>query len=441
MSFFPTFGTVVIGGGPAGLAPLVWAARHGLLPLLARDGLVVVERGQALGSGAIGDYGIGSDTLADTFLECLDGIEEPRLVSLQAHPTTEALRAYKGGPAPLPLVATFLAALGAAMQGAIEAAGGTVLLGHEALSARRSPDGGWLTTLRARGSERTIASRYILLATGGLQNRDILFTTPVAGRPLLPDFADRLMLSSEVLGLGGANEVMRRLVGRAAPQVTIIGGSHSAVATANLLLHRIPGLDFGAGAITLLHRRPLRIFYPSAEAARQDGYTDFSPEDVCPLTGRLFRLAGFRLEARELVMRALGIGGRPPEPRLCLHHLTGETEGRGLIERADLVIAALGYRPRALHVLQADGRELALLASGPGDQPLVNSACQVLDAQRQPVPGLLGIGLAAGFVPQGGLGGEPSFRGQTNGLWLWQNPVGAIVAQALLNRSTDLVAA
>ena len=30
------------------------------------------------------------------------------------------------------------------------------------------------------------------------------------------------------------------------------------------------------------------------------------------------------------------------------------------------------------------------------------------------------IGLAAGFVPHGKFGGEPSFGGQPNGLWLWQ---------------------
>src|SRR4051794_4713265 len=67
-----------------------------------------------------------------------------------------------------------------------------------------------------------------------------------------------------------------------------------------------------------------------------------------PVSGRLFRLAGFRLESRELVMRALGIGGGPPEPRLRLHRLEGQescTVAQRLLEDADLIIAALGYRP------------------------------------------------------------------------------------------------
>jgi hypothetical protein len=48
------------------------------------------------------------------------------------------------------------------------------------------------------------------------------------------------------------------------------------------------------------------------------------------------------------------------------------------------------------------------------------------------VPGAYGIGLAAGFVPWGALGGEPSFRGNANGLWLWQNNVGQMIVDAVL---------
>ena len=33
------------------------------------------------------------------------------------------------------------------------------------------------------------------------------------------------------------------------------------------------------------------------------------------------------------------------------------------------------------------------------------------------------------------LGGEKSFRGQANGLWLWQNDVGAMIADAILSPS------
>ncbi|MFZ8412278.1 hypothetical protein ACO1MD_14215, partial [Staphylococcus aureus] len=80
------------------------------------------------------------------------------------------------------------------------------------------------------------------------------------------------------------------------------------------------------GAITLLHREPLRPFYPTPEAARAEGFTDFGPEDICPVSGFVYRLAGFRLEARELVLRMLRIDGRTPDPRLTVHQVTGDDD-------------------------------------------------------------------------------------------------------------------
>src|SRR4051794_37369187 len=172
---------MVVGGGPAGMAPLVWAARQGLLSSLARDGLVVVERGSALGAGTIGSYAIGSDTLSETFLECLEDSREPRLTALLSHPSVEILRAYRGGSAPLPMVAAFLTALGAAMQAEIEAAGGTVLLGHEALSANQRHDKTWLIRVCSQiGGEQVIVGHNVLLEAGGVQDRGALFTTLVA---------------------------------------------------------------------------------------------------------------------------------------------------------------------------------------------------------------------------------------------------------------------
>ena len=132
-------------------------------------------------------------------------------------------------------------------------------------------------------------------------------------------------------------------------------------------------------------------------------------------------------------MRARGIGGRPAEPRLQLHRL-GENDAQSLalLDDADLVIAALGYRPRALPVLDAAGRAVRLHSETSSQAPLVDGECRVLDAHGEPLPDLFAIGLAAGFVPRGKLGGERSFRGQANGLWLWQSDVGGMIVDAIL---------
>jgi hypothetical protein len=51
---------------------------------------------------------------------------------------------------------------------------------------------------------------------------------------------------------------------------------------------------------------------------------------------------------------------------------------------------------------------------------------------------VFGIGLGTGFKPSPGMGGEPSFRGQANSLWLYQNDIGGVVyrgVQACIQRA------
>jgi len=111
---------------------------------------------------------------------------------------------------------------------------------------------------------------------------------------------------------------------------------------------------------------------------------------------------------------------------------------RGLIAGADVVIGALGYQPRALPVSDHHGTPIALAADAGG--AMVDRHCRVIDSSGAPLPGLFGIGLAAGFVPWGTMGGEPSFRGQANGLWQWQNDVGMMIVDQLLGERAAVAA-
>jgi hypothetical protein len=240
------------------------------------------------------------------------------------------------------------------------------------------------------------------------------------------------------LASGGLARVAGLLEGKREPLVVIVGGSTSAAAVAHALLNRMPQVEFGEGGVVLLHRRPLRVYYPDRASALAEGYTEWSEDDVCPISGKVFRFAGFRLDSRELVMQVRGIGGRAPEPRLHLHQLAAadlDTDAAHLLDAADLVIAAFGYRPRALPLFDRAGQPLTLLSQTGPQQPMVDGQCRVLDAAGAPLPGVFGIGLGAGFLPRGRLGGEASFRGQANGLWLWQHDVGALIVDAALKPS------
>jgi hypothetical protein len=118
------------------------------------------------------------------------------------------------------------------------------------------------------------------------------------------------------------------------------------------------------------------------------------------------------------------------EPRLHLHRLLDAEDPAAvaLLDRADVIIVALGYRPRGLTVLSAKGERIVLNSDGPGERPMVDDQCRVLDHLGRPIAGLLGIGLASGYRSRVSSGGEPSFTGQTNGLWQWQTAIGALIA-------------
>jgi dTDP-4-amino-4,6-dideoxygalactose transaminase len=437
----PVAETLIVGGGPAGTAMLTAASRHGMLPELAH-GLVIVERDAAIGGGQLGRYAITSDSTAQTFLSAIEGNPDPSIAGLADHPAALAVARHRASlGVPLAEVGPLLRAIGDRLHTTITANGGAVLTGQEAVSARQH-DGLWRVRLRdvATHRESEGLARNLVIATGGHQPLDRLVAQRVAGAPLVELAEERLIQSDSVLSRGGFEMVADLLSGKRAPRIAVIGGSTSALTTVALLLRGRPALPFGAGGITLLHRRPLRPFYHSVEAAHAEGFTDFGPDDICPVSGFVYRLAGFRLEARDLVLRMLGIDGREPDPRVALHRVSGDADedARALVTRADLVIAAMGYRPRALPLECADGSALPLAAHDGG--PMVDGECRIRDASGAAIPGLYGIGLAAGFVPWGRLGGEASFVGQANGLWLWQNDVGMMIVDQLLARRAKAVA-
>lgn len=435
----PIASALIIGGGPAGTALLTAASKSGRLEALSQ-GLVLVERSAGLGQGRLARYAINSDSTAQTFLTAVRDNPHPDLAALADHPAAHAVERHADGlGVPLAEVGPLLAATGERLGGIVREQGGEVLTGHEVVSAARAGDL-WRVALRrvVDGAVFERLTRKLVIATGGHQPLDRLATQRVAGAPLLELADGRLLQSDEVLASGGLQHVAQLLASKRAPRFAVIGGSTSALTAVALLLRSRPGLALGAGAVTLLHRRPLRPFYHSVEAAHAEGYTDFTDRDVCPVSGFVYRLAGFRLEARELLLRMLEVDGRAADPRVRLHRIAGDEDGRAreIVRGADLVIAALGYRPRALPLFDERGAALPIAADR--DRPMVDRHCRVLGADDEAVPNLYGIGLAAGFVPWGRLGGEASFSGQANGLWLWQNDVGAMIVDQLLEPAAPL---
>ena len=429
-----------MGGGPAGLAVLLAAHKDGRFKEMLSQGLLIVERGAQIGPGQIGTYSINSDSTGDTFIDPLRAGTEARLHAILDTPV--ARRAAAAGLDSIPLrdAGELMTLVGEALHSLIGDYPQSAVLTHcTATLAQQQCDGTWQVSLTdAEGKLQHVQGKSLILATGATQPLARLQRETVAGVPVAARWGNRLMQSGEVFGQGGLEKVASLLAGKTDPKVAILGGSTSAMAIAHALLHRMPAVRFGEGGLTLFHRRPMRVYYTNAEEALQDGYTEFGPDDLCPITKRVYRFAGLRLDSRELLMQVRGIGNRPPEPRMKMHQLQPQDpEAVRRIDAVDLVIAALGYRPNALPILDERDEAVSLFAHTGPSAALVDDKCRVLDNQGTPIAGLYGIGLAAGFIPRGSLGGEPSFSGQANGLWLWQHDVGSIIVKAVLPERSE----
>ena len=437
----PFFDTVFLGAGPAGTGALVSAARHGSHAEFLSRGMLWADAGAAMGTGTLGRFAIPSDTIAKVLLECLVGAQNP-LRGLQQHPAARKVASFGEGPLPLPVAGAYLQALGAGLHDLVAASTRSAFWPHQkACGIVRMGTGRFAV---AFDTGRRVLARQVVLAMGGWHDAHYASHAPILGPVGMADVdPSRVLASHDLLSTGGVLHCAPLLQGQTAGRAVIVGASHSAVTAANLLLDNF-GETFGEDAsITLLCRRLPKVFYPHAEAAWADGYRDFGADDICPVTHRVYRLAGLRLGSRDLVRRVLGLGSLVPERRIRLVALEtlAPSDVLDLLRAAHVVVPAFGYRPRTVPVAFETGAPLLLGAQVDRGLPLVNDQCEVLDAARAVVPGLFGMGLASGFVPRGPtLGGEPSFVGQTNGLWLYSHDLGDRMRQTLMREGPSAVA-
>ena len=450
------FNTLIVGAGGGGTGPLVYAAQQGQLDSLLDQGLAIVDRQSQMGRGTIGRYVIQSDTAGGTLLECLEP-EPARKVfaGVIQSPIKQQVEQFRNTTLPLALVGEYMTVLGEALQKAVAEHPASAFFPHtEATEVHLLPGGGARVHVVVRESsasdspiidEGDIVAERLVLSVGGKQDHARDLAAPIVPGLTCGQFADKVMFTDEAQQPDGVAEMVRRLrEGRAKTghnKVVIIGASHSALSTAWTLLNKIDpaDIDFGPGDITLLHRDKLKLFYMSKEAAWADGYTDFDENDLCPVTQRVYRLGGLRLESRKLLMQVWGMLPGPAETRLRVVRLdsTGQhntLDIAQLLAEAALVIPAFGYRPAVMPIYDAAGARIPLRCEQNGpDSRMVDTDCRVLDAAGAPLPDVYAIGFVTGFKLTGALGGEPSYRGQNNGLWLYQNGVGEIIVKHLLN--------
>jgi hypothetical protein len=425
--------TLFLGAGPAGLGPLVFAAQCDRLGPWLDHGVTVVERRPAA-SSVLSRYALFADSFGSAFLEASEADGAHAFLSrVRASREAAMLHPYRDARPPLEVVGAYLARTEAELEKEVRAHPRCAFLrGREIVALHLHPDRVEVEHRAANdpATERC-AARTAVVALGGCQTLGQAAAAGLGHAGSLGALAEgRLVHADHVLTEEGIKEALSRLAAATRPEVVVVGTSHSAFSVAWLLSQRAPSGLLGTGAITLLGRSLPRVFYRSPEEAHADGYDSFTSDDVCPRTRRVHQLGGLRGDGRELYRQMTRRPGTQAERRVRLDVCSSDVSAEGIarLRRATLVVAALGYRPRMPPVLRG-GAAVALRAEAGG--PSVDDRCRLLSADGSPIERVFSLGLASGFVPSGEMGGEPSFRGHTNGVWLYQHHIGARVHRGI----------
>lgn len=421
--------TVFVGGGPAGLGPLVYAAGVGeLTSFLRQERVAVVEQSSWLGKGTLGAYQINANSKADLFLACL---REGRGLGLPNSSICAAARLLgetKQAP-PLSLVSELLQSLGGDIRSAFQDAyGSSLLLQHEAKSIHLRPGGGFDVHIASPVGVTVLSSRNIVLGIGAYPYVDPSLGREVVRQCRTASASKILYLHSDgLLRSGGLDRAAAYLSRGPGSRVLIIGSGDSAFSVAWLLRNKW-GSTLREGAITLAYRSAPKVTFESIEAAHRCGYDEVAKGDVCTESGIVNRIGGLRFDAKSLYLDV--VSGKERRVQFVQMSNLAKLSTQVDLSEYGVVVFATGYRSRELPFYDAMGRRLALEGSFTGRY--VDGECRLLESGGEQIPNAYAIGMCSGLLPMdAGLGGEPNFVGLANSIFLCLGPVGRRIFESL----------
>lgn len=432
----PHFSVAFCGFGPAGSGLLFNLVKSGKISEAAADGILIVERSRSLGSGRLSEYRIKSNSLADAILECVcNDLLPGEMSDIQRHSPAAGLLELLRGQTPQ------LGTIGACMSDATERLVSAISQRHrvcvqrqhvaETLTVRN--DGTF--DIKARSPEgRAVTSRTaaVILNLGGVQSRDergnleMLLGSGVP--PCVPIISsDAVLRQSEAALLSQFAPLLEK-----ARTLLIAGGSHSAFSVAERLAQASARLNLRR--ILIAHRSPLRFYHRGTDEAQRYGETIDTDRDICPLSRQVNRFGGLRYRAAQvarMILRSNRLDDYPVEIALVnVAGGPGRSSLAGELRDVGGIVTCFGYQPLLPTILGQSGEALMLEVD---DRGLVTDDFGRIAAKgRGVIHGLFSFGLGSGLRGGADVGGEPSYKGRLDGIWLYHNDVGRKVTNGLL---------
>lgn len=436
------FGYAVAGFGPAGCGFLLHAIKTNAIEQLIDEGLVIIDQEAVPGPGKVGHYQLTGNSLSRAFLDCVDDPDLAWLFDdlLETEPSIKQLRALEFEAPPLDIVGNFLTAMAKrTLDYLTQEHGVPVLLETVIDRMQHHASGGYTLDLRNRqtGQAFIISAQNVVCALGGRQSKSVVEATEIAPGLKLGTSTDHLMVSDEFLMM--PDEAVRAAIpfSESSGDIVVVGGSHSAISTIDRLCQALAPV--GLKRLTMLHASPLRLYYASAEEAQQDNYPFLDPEDICAMSGRVNRFGGLRYRSLDVAKSILKTG-RMPEHDVAINWLPLKSADPALIgntlKEAPAVIACMGYQANLPPVVDDQNADISLCNFPRGIE--VDETGRIKTTCQGPMQGLFAIGIGSTLLRRSeAIGGEASFRGSADGVWLYHNHGGGVILNALENRGSN----
>lgn len=430
-------GCVIGGAGPAGMGLLFNALKSGVMPELAKEGLIIVDASPAPGTGRLGDYRITANSVGDVFLDCLrDPALRDVFEPLEHSPAYWRIRRQAQSAPQLADVAELLAEASTLVLNFIVEHYGVKLWTRTTITEVVHDNGEYQIWVESEGRTRRIRCRALVLNLGGRQDPQHLLDS-LADQGLAISPAARVQDADSLLRMNAVQlrDLFAPMLARRG-RVSVVGGSHSAF---SVLENLADALEFaGLTEVTLVHRSPIRLFYETAEAALAAGYVFNPARDVCPVSGRVNRSGGLRYRALDVGREALAHGnigktGVKVQLLQTVDGPDGQLEiARQALADSEIVVQCTGYQPLLPALNDANGLAISLMRvkGGVDSDP---SGCP-LDSSGRRMHGLHLFGLGAGLGVDPRLGSEPSFDGRIYGVWQFHNDASGAVIEAVVAR-------
>ena len=413
--------TLIIGGGPAGTGILLKTLKDNSINQFLSTKIGLVERTNTLVSGSLTSYAVNSDTFSNVFLECLESKDGLRFWEDDLKEELELFNQYKNGPIPLNLTKKYFNIIANKLEKIIQQNPNSRLFkNREVEKIKILSDSTFEVQFT---NQEKVSTQKIVIACGGIPRQNF-------------NSESKNIIHSDSLLRGSSDQQVKLL--KQGAQISIIGGGHSAFSAAHYLLQNFSEKFTTKNPIRIFSTEKPKIFFLTKEDAKEHNYFDFTEDDICPITLRVYRLSGLRMDGRQLYMNMLGLANSEKENRVVFSLIDSHvTINSAIYSESDFIIEATGYNYNIPKFEDAGGIEIQF--KGVKTNHWVDSKCRLVLEDDSTLKNAFAVGMASGYIPSGKLGGEKNFKGQTNGIWYYQNLIADIVINQLQHEDSSVM--